>query len=287
MKATLSSSIIALLIFSVLLLVSCGEKRTEPVATAQLFEVPLNLSHQPHVQLRADINGDGVEDAVIVVRDSLVRSHRQDSVHLFLWHPTDKQFKQVCVFALEDFETGQLLDLQRSGHMDLVVFTNTGGSSGTASRGLELYRFNAPCFSKTLSVDYGNPSLFKLDSQTVIVQNQELSSFVSRSESVEYADSVIVPFSASSEQQRELRLAFFEQYSNRQQVIADSVFHHATQRHQLHRQSFEATVRRIMALKKIGKIEDAKASSRQLLQRIPSLPAEYKDMLKEFLDSAL
>ncbi len=270
-----------------LLILSCGEKRSEPLSTTMLFEVPRELSQQSHVLVRSDFNKDGIEEAIVIVRDSSLRSHRRDSVHLFLWSTSEKRFLQSCCFSLEDFESCKMFGFEKNAALDLVVYTNGGGSSTTATKGLELYRMKGSCFERVLSVENGNPEIEQIDSTSLIVKHDVYSTLFSRSEAVEYVDTVVVPSTTDPVQVRTIQTRYLENYAGVQQKVLDSLFQHSTRKQQLHRGSYEATIRRIMALRKLGKTSEAQTTAAQLLQRVPSLPSELKDALREAVQAPL
>ncbi len=284
MKASVIGLLCSLLLLSQM---SCGEKRSEPLATTAIFEIPTLLEQQQHVLIRSDINHDSVDDAVVIVRDSTVRSHRRDSVHVFMWDASHKNFAQTCCFSVDDFARAQCNDFRPGAAQELVIFTDGGGSSATATRGVVLFQFMNSCFSEYLRIDHGAPTMEQVDSTTVFVQHDEFASFFSRSDAVDYADSVIVPYASSSTATLLVQQRYLDSYAKAQQATLDSVITNTLHRARSERVAYEAAVRRVMALRKLHRDSEAAQTVILVKRRVQGLSQSAKDALQELLDSPM
>ncbi len=216
---------------STFFLVHCSSNdEQKPINTASLtifsppFTVPAEYATRKYDVRRVDVTGDGFEDAILTAfRDSSRIISGFEMLVIYAYDSTKKSFEPVFQQKYFYGKSFDVRDLNRDGSKEIVVTTDGGGNSATASLGMSVIARVGGKYRETLAFDEGAPEIAMSgqDSATqvtvLLVKKQYIGRNLPESDGVSYVDSVVVFSNDEVRVENTRRQMMYEQLSQAQQ----------------------------------------------------------------------
>jgi len=272
------------------LLSACSEQSREPIPTIPLgrdtlFEIPQYLKGSEVQLYRTDLNGDGWQDAIVIVRrSSPVTGEGSDSLIVYLFDRTSAHHRLTASYAdfgIEDVTVANYPPLKAPS---LIVSLYSGGNDAL-SYGKAILTWRDSTLATIGYAPWGNPSVVVFDSMLVLVIHETFSGMLPHAEAVEYADSlvVVVAFDSTARTYNDL----IARYTAHLRAQLDSLA--LQQRNIRSKDEWYNVVHLIMSIANMeAKVRTAaarRATVEQQLRRWRSIPLHYRALLRDFSQS--
>ena len=219
---TRAASILTLVLL-LFIVIACGEDERaaiaeegqKPSVQATEFVIPDEYAGRRTSVLRADLDGDGYEDAALALYSTspVAAEIGFDSVLVYRYVNSGDSgyFDRVAGFDYYYGESADLTDLNNDDSFEIVIKTNTGGINPLISCGLSVISFRDGNFQQIYSFDDGMPEVrLHTDGEgssmyAILVYKEFLPFDFSEMEGVAILDSVIVPGAIEASRQAAIR----------------------------------------------------------------------------------
>lgn len=268
------------------LLSACSEPSRDPVPTIPpgrdtLFELPQYLKGSNVQIYHADLNRDGWQDAIVLIRrSSPVTGEGSDSVSVYLFDRMSAHHRLTASYTDFGIEDVTVANFPRLKTPALIVSLYSGGNVAL-SNGKAILTWRDSTLATIGYAPWGNPSIVVLDSMVVMVIHETFSGILPHAEAIEYADSLVVVAVDSTARTYNDLVA---RYTDHLRAQLDSLALH--QRDIRSQHEWYNVVHLIMSIANMeAKIKTAavrRAIIEQQLRRWRSMPLHYRTLLRDF-----
>lgn len=274
----------AIIILSVFLF-SCGNSNKPPgdtvKATNDGFSLPPDYAQRSVKTLEYDANHDGHNDALVLLQDSSHAQIHSDSLILYLYNKSEKNYLRVSTVAVENAAELQVQQIDGDSIPELLVSTEGGGTSETASKGMIIFKLKDVAYQSYQDIPFGAPEFVRIDSVPALLLYENYSGFFSRSESAKYLDSMIILAPLPPQQSTSIRDNYFRMREQRLLKEVDSLIRHPQSSEAYAQDVFSKVVNRVMLLRKFRRDRETEEFIRWVNKKARALPKRYKEALEE------
>ncbi len=271
------------------LLSACSEQSREPVLAIPpgrdtLFELPQYLKGSDVQIHHTDLDGDGWQDVIVLVRrSSPVTGEGSDSVSVYLFDRMSARHRPTASYTDFGIEDVTVANYPRLKTPALIVSLYSGGNDAV-SYGKAILTWRDSTLATIGYAPWGNPSIVVLDSIVVMVIHETFSGILPHAEAIEYADSLLVVAVDSTAWTYNDLIA---RYTAHLRAQLDSLELH--QRDIRSQHEWHTVVHLIMSVAnmeaKVRTSSVRRAIVEQQLRRWRSMPLHYRSLLRDFSQS--
>lgn len=258
------------------------------------FSTPTEYSVRKTDIQRMDVNGDGFEDALLMIfpKDSLDARIGFEVLRIYEYDSLKNQFSSAFEGKYFYGKTVEQRDLDNNGKAELCIRTDGGGNSAIASRGMSVVGKQAGKYITLASFDFGNPDFVMLmgdsskgiSNTMALVSNDEyFPEYLPPTETVIVPDSIVV-FAATPEAAFRQRLEYIQSAAEK----AQNRYNDAVKRVQNNRSEqalFTVYSEAVITMRLLGKLSTTKQLQDFIAKERPfwraSLPKRFHNALDD------
>lgn len=281
-------SLLFILTASTFFLTHCG-KKDEP-ATIQVnpetkkFALPEEYNAAKHLIYSLNGNSDKLEDALVILFDTTKNVVHQNRL---IYYESDSTgaYSIKSSIVIEDLASINITDINNDNRQDVVASIDGGGSSETASRGVNIYTIENGQLNLNKAIPFGDPQLIQLDGKSAFMLHDRYSGFFSKSQSAVYVDSIVFLSTINPQEADALRLKFFREIELQTStelytILANDQLlkENAKKYYQL---VFDKVVTKVMLMKKANRNRESDDFLKTISKKIKFMPRSYRDIIDE------
>ncbi len=258
--------------------------RLPPPGSDTLFELPPYLAASDVRTYRADLNGDGWQDVIVLVqRSSPARGEGSDTLFFYTFDRTIARHRLVASYSDFGISDVAVAHYRWLGSAAIIV-SLYGGGNDVISYGKAILTLHDSALRTLAYAPWGDPRIIELDSTVVMVIHESYSGSLAHADAVEYADSLIAVRMQKTAMPYEQLLTAYALYIRTQ---LDSI---ATHQQEIRRQQDWYTVASlIMSLANLESKQKGAVAARAViereLRRWRQMPGHYRTLLHEFSET--
>jgi hypothetical protein len=277
-----------ILIASTLFLIDCGKK--EEPATIMIhpetkkFVLPEEFSATKHLIYSISGNSDKREDVLVILFDTTKNVVHQNRL---IYYESDSSgaYSIKSSLVIEDLTSINVTDINNDNKQEVVASIDGGGSSETASRGVNVYTIENGQLTLAKAIPYGDPQLIQLDGKSAFMLHDRYSGFFSKSQSAVYVDSIVFLSNIPPQESQALTLKFFREIELQTSAELDTLLaddsllkKNSKQYYQL---VFDKIVNKVMLMKKANRNRESDEFLKSISKKIKFMPRSYRDIIDE------
>lgn len=228
------------------------------------------------------MNADGKDDVILVVFDTTKRTSVKSTLVYYMHEKNGTSYSKRGTIEIDDVEYLDFRNVTNDSIPEILVHINSGGTSETASKGLEVYQLkNDSEFVMYRSFPYGEPELWESNGTLAVLLHDRFSGIFAKSESAVYVDSVCFFEPNQQADDATRRLAVLRDIELKTLREVDTLAIAKPKDADTQRAIFSKVVNRVMILKKLNRNREADDYARAIIKKNKYLSRPILDALDE------
>jgi hypothetical protein len=200
-----------------LLIIAAGCKdssQTDPLPFKTIqqpeFVIPPVYSQSQYQIVRADLDNNGYEEILVLLSNLPAGERGFDSLIVFQYDTTAKQFNRTYGSFFDRGQSIEVSSITDDDFPEIIVYTDAGGTSATASRGLTILSPGPSGLNLLRTFTDGRPRVVQLGPDSVLAVSllTNYGNILLKSQEVPYVDSLLFFKKLDPEKERALKSEF-------------------------------------------------------------------------------